>query len=38
MVVDIIIDPKRKNIDRLRIIRNKVENLIRNVEFRIGFS
>lgn len=29
---------ERENIDRLRIIRKKVESLIRNVYFRIGFN
>ena len=40
MVIEstIIIDLERKNIDKLRIIRRKVENLIRNVYFRIGFN
>ena len=40
MVVEltIIIDLERENIDKLRIIRRKVENLIRNVYFRIGFN
>lgn len=40
MVIEstIIIDLQRENIDKLRIIRRKVENLIRNVYFRIGFN
>lgn len=40
MVIEstIIIDIERENIDKLRIIRRKVENLIRNVYFSIGFN
>lgn len=40
MVIEstIIIDLERENIDKLRIIRRKVENLIRNVYFSIGFN